>query len=78
MVYAHPEYLDSLDTSTPISAHVRVDYELHGCPMTANNYSRTPRLLAGAVRSLLVFGLPRVQARHVCLLVSRAVPCLDR
>src|ERR1035438_2348649 len=32
-VYAHPEYLDSLDTSTPISAHVEVDYELHGCPI---------------------------------------------
>ena len=32
-VYAHPEYIDSLDTSTPISAHVDVDFELHGCPI---------------------------------------------
>jgi sulfhydrogenase subunit delta len=33
MVYAHPEYLRSLDTSTPISDHVAVDYELRGCPI---------------------------------------------
>ncbi|HUD18582.1 MAG TPA: hypothetical protein VMQ59_15045, partial [Acidimicrobiales bacterium] len=32
-VYAHPEYIASLETSTPISAHVEVDYELHGCPI---------------------------------------------
>ena len=32
-MYAHPEYIDSLDTSTPISEHVEVDYELHGCPI---------------------------------------------
>ena len=33
IVYAHPEYITSLDTSTPISAHVEVDFELHGCPI---------------------------------------------
>src|SRR5579862_2209558 len=32
-VYAHPEYVASLETSTPISDHVPVDYELHGCPI---------------------------------------------
>ena len=32
-VYAHPEYLGRLGTSTPIAAHVPVDYELHGCPV---------------------------------------------
>ena len=32
-VYAHPEYIATLDTSTPISAHVEVDFELHGCPI---------------------------------------------
>jgi len=33
VVYAHPDYLSTLDTSTPIADHVRVDYELHGCPI---------------------------------------------
>ena len=32
-VYASPEYVSTLATSTPISAHVPVDFELHGCPI---------------------------------------------
>ncbi|MCR6630646.1 MAG: oxidoreductase [Magnetospirillum sp.] len=32
-VYAHPEYIDTLTTSTAISDHVRVDFELRGCPV---------------------------------------------
>src|SRR5215216_6273644 len=32
-VYAEPDYISTLDTSTPISAHVDVDFELHGCPI---------------------------------------------
>ena len=34
-VYAHPEYIATLATSTPISAHVRVDFELRGCRSTS-------------------------------------------
>ena len=33
VVYASPEYISTLETSTPISAHVSVDFELHGCPI---------------------------------------------
>ncbi|QHQ39091.1 oxidoreductase [Microbulbifer hydrolyticus] len=33
IVYAEPSYIDTLTTSTPISAHVPVDFELHGCPI---------------------------------------------
>jgi coenzyme F420-reducing hydrogenase gamma subunit len=32
-VYASPEYISTLDRSTPISAHVPVDFELRGCPI---------------------------------------------
>ena len=32
-VYASPEYISTLATSTPISDHVDVDFELHGCPI---------------------------------------------
>lgn len=32
-VYPHPEYVKTLATSTPISAHVPVDFELRGCPI---------------------------------------------
>ena len=33
IVYARPDYIDTLATSTPISAHVNVDFELRGCPI---------------------------------------------
>ena len=33
VVYARPEYISTLATSTPISAHVPVDFELRGCPI---------------------------------------------
>lgn len=32
-VYAHPEYIDTLTTSTAVSDHVSVDFELRGCPI---------------------------------------------
>src|SRR5271169_4479742 len=32
-VYARPDYISTLASSTPISAHVKVDYELRGCPI---------------------------------------------
>lgn len=32
-VYARPEYIATLATSTPVSAHVPVDFELRGCPI---------------------------------------------
>ena len=33
VVYAPPEYISTLATSTPIAAHVAVDFELRGCPI---------------------------------------------
>lgn len=33
VVYAQPDYIDTLATSTPASAHVQVDYQLQGCPI---------------------------------------------
>ncbi|MFN8644914.1 MAG: oxidoreductase, partial [Candidatus Binatia bacterium] len=32
-VYPHPDWITALATSTPIAAHVPVDYELWGCPV---------------------------------------------
>ena len=31
--YARPDYIDTLATSTPIAQHVKVDFELRGCPV---------------------------------------------
>jgi coenzyme F420-reducing hydrogenase gamma subunit len=78
-VYAHPEYIHSLATATPISAHVRVDLELWGCPVNS-------RQVLAAVRALL-FGVSPVddadkvcmeckRSGAVCVLVARGVPCM--
>jgi sulfhydrogenase subunit delta len=78
-VYAHPEYLASLETSTPISAHVEVDYELHGCPIDRGQLLEVlTAALAG--RTPVVPGYSVCQECKgrgtVCLLVAGAIPCL--
>jgi coenzyme F420-reducing hydrogenase gamma subunit len=78
-IYAEPAYIRSLETSTPIVRHVKVDFELWGCPVNG-------RQLLAALRALL-FGVPPVdhtdkvcleckRAGHVCVLVARGIPCL--
>jgi coenzyme F420-reducing hydrogenase gamma subunit len=79
IVYAHPEYLDSLDSSTPISSHVRVDYELHGCPIDRGQLLEVLlALLAGRRPVIASHSVCReCKARGtVCLLVSGETPCL--
>jgi coenzyme F420-reducing hydrogenase gamma subunit len=58
-VYAHPDYIRSLDTSTAISAHVPVDYELHGCPIDR-------RQLLEVVTAYLAGRRPAVPGYSVC------------
>jgi sulfhydrogenase subunit delta len=33
-IYSHPEAISSLERSTPIASHVKVDFELWGCPVS--------------------------------------------
>jgi coenzyme F420-reducing hydrogenase gamma subunit len=78
-VYAHPEYLSTLSTSTPISDHVPVDYELHGCPIdrrqlleviTASIAGRSPVIASHSV-------CEECKARGtVCVLVAKGTACL--
>lgn len=59
-VYTHPEYLHFLETSTPISQHVKVDYELWGCPV--NKYQLLEVILATLQKRK-----PQIQEHPVCL-----------
>lgn len=78
-VYAHPEYIDTLKTSTPIADHVRVDAAIWGCPPTT-------RQVMEAVKSLLAGAVPRAEQEKVCLeckrqnrvcvLVAKGMPCM--
>jgi coenzyme F420-reducing hydrogenase gamma subunit len=79
VVYQHPEYLDALETSTPIADHVSVDLELWGCPVNKRQVlevvaallqNRQPRLPATAVCAECK------RAGTVCVMVAHGVPCL--
>ncbi len=78
-VYASPEYIRVLETSTPISQHVPVDFELRGCPI--NQYQ-----LIEVIAAILAGRRPRTPAHSVCLdckrrgtvcvMVAHGTPCL--
>ena len=78
-VYASPQHISSLATSTPIAAHVKVDLELWGCPVNT-------RQIVAAVRALLFGVVPVVsrdsvcleckRAGNVCVLVAKGQPCM--
>ncbi len=59
-VYAQPKYIETLETSTAIADHVKVDYELRGCPI--NKYQ-----LLEVVASLLNGKKPITPDHSVCM-----------
>jgi len=78
-VYATPAYVSTLATSTPISDHVHVDFELHGCPI---NKAQLLELLSAflndrrpAIASASVC-MECKRRGNVCVLVAHGTPCL--
>jgi sulfhydrogenase subunit delta len=78
-VYATPQYISTLRLSTPISEHVRVDFELRGCPI--NKYQLIELItatLAGRKPNIPAYSVC-VQCKrkgNVCVLVAHGTPCL--
>jgi coenzyme F420-reducing hydrogenase gamma subunit len=70
MVYATPELVSTLSTSTPISDHVAVDLELRGCPISKAQLVET-------VLALLAGRPPRLPSTSVCFeCKARGTPCV--
>jgi len=78
VVYARPEFISTLGTSTPVSDHVKVDFELRGCPIDK-------RQLLELLTALLAGRKPRIPAHSVCYecklrgtscVMVRGKPCL--
>lgn len=78
IVYAHPEYIHTLATSTAISDHVRVDFELRGCPINKGQ-------LVDVVAAYLAGRRPNTPAHSVCIecklkgnvcVMVKGTPCL--
>lgn len=79
IVYARPDYIDTLDRSTPIADHVPVDFELRGCPINK-------RQLVEVIDAFLRGRVPATPAHSVCVecksrgtvcvMVAHGTPCL--
>jgi sulfhydrogenase subunit delta len=79
IVYATPAYISTLATSTPIAAHVPVDFELRGCPINK-------RQLLEVISAFLHGRKPNVSPHSVCMeckargtvcvMVADGTPCL--
>ena len=78
-VYARPEYISTLASSTPIADHIKVDYELRGCPISRHQ-------LLDVIGALVKGQRPRLPSHSVCLdckrkgtvcvEVAQGIPCL--
>ncbi len=79
IVYAHPEYVSTLERSTAIGDHVAVDFELRGCPVDKRQLIE---LLAACINGRR----PRIPSYSVCVeckrrgavcvAVANGTPCL--
>jgi sulfhydrogenase subunit delta len=78
VVYARPDYISTLATSTPVADHVKVDFELRGCPIDR-------RQLLELLTALLAGRKPQIPSHSVCYecklrgtscIMVRGTPCL--
>jgi len=64
LVYATPQYIQTLDKSTPIADHVRVDFELRGCPINKHQ-------LVDVLSAFLNGRKPNTSPHSVCVECKR-------
>jgi sulfhydrogenase subunit delta len=79
IVYATPAYIATLDTSTPIANHVRVDFELRGCPINKQQLLEViSAFLHGRKPNTPPYSVCLECKRRgtVCVMVARGTPCL--
>ena len=79
IVYASPQFIDTLETSTPIANHVQVDFELRGCPIDKRQlleltnaflHNRRPNIPTYSVC------VECKQRTTTCVMVANGTPCL--
>ena len=79
LVYAQPEYIETLAQSTPIAQHVRVDFELRGCPI---NKQQLLEVLSAFLHGRKPNTPPHSVCMEckrrgaVCVMVAHGTPCL--
>ena len=79
IVYASPEYISTLETSTPIADHVTVDLELRGCPISKEQLVETLLALLNGRRPRLASTSVCFECKArgtACVMVAHGTPCL--
>ena len=79
IVYANPQYIETLKTSTPISYHVPVDFELRGCPISKEQLIEVvAAFLQGRRPNIPTYSVcVECKARETaCVMVGAGTPCL--
>jgi len=78
-VYPHPEFMESLSKSLPLSDFVTVDFELRGCPISKQELL----MLFGSVLNGFLPRLPGnavcfecKRKANTCVVVTEGIPCL--
>ncbi len=79
IVYARPEYIETLALSTPIAAHVKVDFELHGCPINKQQLLEVLNAFINRRRPVVADHSVCEECKaqgNPCVLVAHGTPCL--
>jgi coenzyme F420-reducing hydrogenase gamma subunit len=79
IVYATPKYIETLNKSTPIADHVRVDFELRGCPINKQQLVEVITAVLNGRRPDTPPHSVCVECKRrgtVCVMVARGTPCL--
>lgn len=79
VVYARPEYLDTLATSTAIQDHVKVDFELRGCPVSKTQMLEVLNATLNRRRPVVPAHSQCIECKlhgTVCVMVAHGTPCL--
>ncbi|WP_448192920.1 NADH-quinone oxidoreductase subunit B family protein [Azospirillum sp. sgz301742] len=78
-VYAHPEFIDTLKTSTAIQDHVAVDFELRGCPVDKYQLLEVLNAFINGRKPVIPAHSQCVECKMagtVCVTVAQGTPCL--
>ncbi len=79
IVYARPQYISTLEKSTPIAEHIKVDFELRGCPVSKDQLLETLcAFMQGRPPNLPTYSVCMECKRRtsVCVMVAQGIPCL--
>jgi coenzyme F420-reducing hydrogenase gamma subunit len=79
IVYATPAYINALEKSTPIAEHVKVDFELRGCPINKQQLVEVISAFLGGRKPNTPAHSVCVECKlrgTVCVMVAHGTPCL--